>query len=87
MTGLLIATLAAVAIALGHYAQTRSDKTAGYAVLALIVTGALSLLAPTLLGLPTIWLFGTTFAFAFGCHIVYKQKMRAWARSYRRSQR
>lgn len=87
MPGLLIATLAAVAIALGYYAQIRSEKTAGYAVLALIVTGTLYFIAPVLFGLPTVWLFGASFAFAFGCHIVFKAKMRSWARSYRRSQR
>ncbi len=86
MSGIITLTLAVVAIALGCILQKKNSKTGGYAVGALLLTGALFFITPTVLGLPSIWLFGAAFAFAFGCNIVYKTKMRALARSYRRSQ-
>lgn len=85
MSGIITFTLAVVAIALGYALQSKNSKTGGYAVGAMLATGVLFLLTPTVFGLPSIWLFGVAFAFAFGCNIVYKAKMRAWARSQRRS--
>ncbi|MBX9948455.1 MAG: hypothetical protein K2Y39_04790 [Candidatus Obscuribacterales bacterium] len=82
---MLTIAIALAAIALGYWLQSKFESTAAICVGALLVTGAATLLAPTLLGIPTLYAFGVAFGVAFGAHIVYKAKLRAWARSYRRS--
>ncbi len=77
--------VALAAIALGYWLQRKFESTAAICVGALIVTGVATLIAPTVLGIPTLSMFGVAFGIAFGAHIVYKAKMRAAARSYRRS--
>lgn len=80
MTAILTFAIAAAAIAAGFWLQTKSDKTVGYAVAALLVTAVTWLITPAVLGVASIYLFGVAFAFAFGARIVFKEKMVGAAR-------
>ncbi len=82
---MLTPAIAIAAIALGYWLQSKFESTAVVCVVAMIVTGLTTLVASTLFGIPTLYFFGVAFGIGFGAHIVYKQKMRAWARSYRRT--
>jgi len=81
---LIPAIVAVVAIVLGYQLQRRYESTALYAVGGMIGTALLSLLVPVIFGLEVIYLFGVFFAIGFGASILYKQKMRAAARTWAR---